>query len=136
MAAALAKLLRGGRSGTSSAPIPAIYRRGLQEVAGSSSASPHTGQWGNSLPQQRALPFGSRGVLSQEQKLVRMEQLQPLLRGPSTFFRSLKRSYARRSEEVEFEKGNGMGGNNDNHSCGLSGEEIIAPVMIVSLVAE
>ncbi|CAN6356567.1 unnamed protein product [Urochloa humidicola] len=74
MAAALAKLLRGGRSRTSSAPIPAIYRRGLQEVAGSSPASPHTGQWGNSLPQQRALPFGSRGVLSQEQKLVRMEQ--------------------------------------------------------------
>ncbi|CAN6361353.1 unnamed protein product [Urochloa humidicola] len=67
MAAALAKLLRGGRSRTSSAPIPAIYRRGLQEVAGSSPASPHTGQWGNSLPQQRALPFGSRGVLSQEQ---------------------------------------------------------------------
>ncbi|CAN6361354.1 unnamed protein product [Urochloa humidicola] len=62
MAAALAKVLRGGR-------------RGLQEVvAGSSPASSAAGQWGNSLPQHRALPFGSRGVLSQEQKLVRMEQ--------------------------------------------------------------
>ncbi|CAN6356576.1 unnamed protein product [Urochloa humidicola] len=83
MAAALAKVLPGGQSGASSALIPAIYRRGLQEfVARSSSASPaagmnrlmHTGQRHNSLPQQKALPFGSRGVLSQEQKLVRMEQ--------------------------------------------------------------
>ncbi|CAN6338638.1 unnamed protein product [Urochloa humidicola] len=83
MAAALEKVLRGGGSGASSALIPAICRRRLQEVvAGSSPASTaagmsrlmHTGQWLNSLPQQKALPFGSRGVLSQEQKLVRMEQ--------------------------------------------------------------
>ncbi|CAL4891600.1 unnamed protein product [Urochloa decumbens] len=83
MASALAKVLLGGGSGASSALIPAIGRRRLQEVvAGSSPASPaagmsrliHTGQWRNSLPQQKALPFGSRGVLSQEQKLVRMEQ--------------------------------------------------------------
>ncbi|XP_062182665.1 uncharacterized protein LOC133886833 [Phragmites australis] len=99
MAAAMAKVLRGGRSGSSSQPlIPAICRRRLQESVvpllphpGSSPATSaagmsrlmHTGPWCNSmlsrgtgskLAEQKALLLGTRGVLSQEHKLMRMEQ--------------------------------------------------------------
>ncbi|CAL4905891.1 unnamed protein product [Urochloa decumbens] len=65
LAAALAaKVLRGGRSGASSALIPAICRRGLQEVvAGSSPASPAAGM---SRLMHTGL-FRTPGIRSQEQ---------------------------------------------------------------------
>ncbi|CAL4891617.1 unnamed protein product [Urochloa decumbens] len=71
MAAALAaKVLRGGRSGASSALIPAICRRGLQEVvAGSSPASPAAGM---SRLMHTGL-FRTPGIRSQEQ-LMRTNQ--------------------------------------------------------------
>lgn len=73
----MARVLRGGTL------IPAIFRRMAQEgvAQGSSPAAPaagvgrlmHTGQWRNPVTASAKLPFG-RQVLSQQQKIVRMEQ--------------------------------------------------------------
>ncbi|CAN6361321.1 unnamed protein product [Urochloa humidicola] len=85
MAMVMAKVLRGARSGSSSQLlVPAIFRRMAQEGAaqGSSPAATaagmgrlmHTGgQWRNSVTARTKLPFG-RQVLSQQQKIMRMEQ--------------------------------------------------------------
>ncbi|CAN6338605.1 unnamed protein product [Urochloa humidicola] len=84
MAMAMAKVLRGARSGSSSQLlVPAIFRRTGQEgvAQGSSPAAPaagmgrlmHTGQWRNSVTASAKLPFG-RQVLSQQQKIMRMQQ--------------------------------------------------------------
>ncbi|CAL4891687.1 unnamed protein product [Urochloa decumbens] len=93
MAVAAARVLRGGLSGSSSQPlIPAILRRRAQEAAaallprlGSSPAAQaagagrlmHTGLGGRGstkLPQQKALPFGRRGVPSRGHNIMRVEQ--------------------------------------------------------------
>ncbi|CAN6343329.1 unnamed protein product [Urochloa humidicola] len=85
MAMVMAKVLRGARSGSSSQLlVPAIFCRMAQEGAaqGSSPAATaagmgrlmHTGgQWRNSVTARTKLPFG-RQVLSQQQKIMRMEQ--------------------------------------------------------------
>ncbi|CAL4891684.1 unnamed protein product [Urochloa decumbens] len=79
---AMAMVLRGARSGSSSQLlVPAIFRRMAQEGAaqGSSPAGPAAGigrlmhTWHNSVTASTRLPFG-RQVLSQQQKIMRMEQ--------------------------------------------------------------
>ncbi|CAL4905969.1 unnamed protein product [Urochloa decumbens] len=93
MAAAVAKVLRGGRPGLSSQQlVPAIFRRSVQEgvtplllrrpgsspaalAAGVAGRLMHTGSGVTRLPQQKSLPFGGRsGALSQGHKIVRMDQ--------------------------------------------------------------
>ncbi|CAL4891611.1 unnamed protein product [Urochloa decumbens] len=95
MAAVMAKVLRGGRSGSSSSLIAAMCRRVPQEgvtgapLLGSSPAahaagasrlmhSGHnsmlSGGNGTKLAEQKALLFGTRGALSQEHKIMRTGQ--------------------------------------------------------------
>ncbi|CAN6356528.1 unnamed protein product [Urochloa humidicola] len=92
MAMAMARVLRGGLSGSSSQPlVPAIFRRGaadgvaaLLQRLGSSPAAPaagagrlmHTGLGGRGstkLPQQEA-PLGWRRVVSRGHNIIRADQ--------------------------------------------------------------